>query len=115
VLKPSKRLVFYVDTECSYSTEGKCSYYSSKKTQEEAAEGRRQIWSRGCCPIVYVKTGRNKFSAFCPTRGGAFGEQIPSASGPSPGALRVEVLRGEKDSWADVVEKAAKIACSTKC
>jgi len=115
VQKPSKKLVFYVDTECPHSTEEKCSYYFSKQAQEQAAKGRKQIWSRGCCPIVYVKTGRNKFSAFCPTRGGAFGEQIPSASGPSPSALRVEVVRGKDDSWADVVEKAAKIACATKC
>lgn len=113
--KSSNKLVFYVDTECSFSSRNRCSYYSSKKAQEETAESRRKLWNRECCPVVYVKTGRNKFAAFCPTRGGPFGEQIPIAGKPSPNALRIEVQKHENESWAEVVEKAAKIACSTKC
>lgn len=111
----SKKLVFYVDTECPFSTKNKCSFYSSQQAQQQAAKKRKKLWNHDCCPIVYVKTGRNKFSAFCPTRGGAFGEQIPVAGGPSPAALRVEVVPHEGESWAEIVEKAAKTACATQC
>jgi len=115
VPETAKRLVFYVDTECLFSTKDRCSYYSSKETQAQAAKGRKQLWNRDCCPIVYVKTGRNKYSAICPTRGGVFGEQIPVTGGPSPSAVRVEVPPLKGESWAETVERAAKIGCSTKC
>jgi len=115
VTRASRKLVFYVDTECSFSTEGKCSYYSSGQAQKQAAKGRKQLWNRDCCPTVYVKTGRNKYTGFCPTRGGAFGEQLPTVGGPSPSALRVELLPLKDESWAETVERAAKTACATKC
>ena len=113
--KSSKRLVFYVDAECPFSTKSKCSFYRSEKAQQQAAKDRKKQWNRDCCPIVYVKTGRNKFSAFCPTHGGAFGDQIPVAGGPSSAALRVEVMPREGETWADIVEKAARTACATQC
>jgi len=115
VPKQAKKLVFYVDTECSFSTKDRCSYYTSKQVQEQAGKERKKLWMSDCCPIVYFKIGPNKFKAFCPTRGGPFGEQIPMAGGPSPKALEVEVQPNEGESWADIVEKAAKIACATRC
>jgi len=115
VPKQTKKYVFYVDTECPFSTKTKCSYYSTQRAQEKTAKERKKIWNRTCCPIVYVKTGPNKFKAFCPTRGGPLGEQVPAVGGPSPKALRIEVQPQEADSWADIVEKAAKTACAATC
>lgn len=115
VPKKTQRLVFYVDTECSFSAKGKCTYYTRRQAQQQAAKGRRELWTSDCCPIVYVKTGSSKFRAFCPTRGGPFGEQVPATGGPSPDALRVEVQPHEGESWADIVEKAAKTACAVRC
>jgi len=111
-----KKLVFYVDTECSFSNPDRCSYYSSKKVQKQARNSAKQIWSQGCCPIVYAKTGKNKFTAFCPTRGGPWGEQLPIiGSGPSTKALRVEIMSRSDESWAEIIEKAAKMACEAMC
>jgi len=113
--KARKKLAFYVDTECSFSNQGICSYYSSKKVQRQAGDNAKKVWKRNCCPIVYVKTRPKKFTAFCPTRGGAWGEQLPTLSGPGANALRVEVQPRGDESWAEIIEKAAKTACETRC
>jgi hypothetical protein len=74
------------------------------------------MWRISCCPVVYVKVSSKKFKAFCPTRGGPFGEQLPIiGEGPRPEAVRVEVTPQGNESWAEIVEKAAKVACSTRC
>ncbi len=113
---PEKKLVFYVDTECSFSTERGCSYYSSKQVQERAGKSSKGNWKHKCCPIVYVKSGSGKYTAFCPTKGGAWGEQLPvTAEKPGPDALRVEVVPRAKEAWAETLERAAKIACETRC
>jgi len=114
VPKARKKLIFYVDTECSFSNRGMCSYYSSKQVQKLAGKNTKQVWGRKCCPIVYVKTGRKKFTAFCPTRGGAWGEQLPALSGPGVSAVRVELEPKGDESWAEIVEKAAKVACEDR-
>jgi len=115
VPRTRKKLVFYVDTECSFSNRGICLYYSSEKVQKQAGKHAKQVWGRDYCPIVYVKTGRKKFTAFCPTRGGAWGEQLPTLGGPGANAVRVELKpRGGDESWAEIIEKAAKTACETR-
>ncbi len=115
VPKTRKKLVFYVDTECSFSNQDRCSYYSSKQVQKQASDSAKQAWGRNCCPIVYVKTTQNKFTAFCPTRGGPWGEQLPILGiGPGAEAVRVELLPRGGESWAEIIEKAAKIACKAK-
>jgi len=112
VPKTQKKLVFYVDTECSFSRKDICTYYSSKEAQKEAARNSRKVWKgRECCPVVYLQTGADKFRSFCPTRGGAWGEQLPTLSQPGPSAVRVELQPLEGESWEETVEKAAKIAC----
>jgi len=111
VLKTGKKLVFYVDTECPFSNKGRCSYYSSKQVQKQAGNSAKQVWSRNCCPIVYVKTREKKFTAFCPTRGGPWGEQLPTlGGGPRPDAIEVELQPQGDESWAEIIEKAAKTA-----
>jgi len=112
--KVRKKLAFYVDTECSFSSKGKCSYYSSETTQKQAGNNAKKVWGRNCCPIVYLQTEHQRFVAFCPTRGGAWGEQLPTLGGPSPKAVKVEVPALRDQPWAEVVEKAAKIACKMK-
>jgi len=112
--KTRKKLVFYVDTECSFSNQGRCSYYSSKKTQRQAGNNAKKVWGRSCCPIVYLQTGQNRFTAFCPTRGGAWGEQLPALGGPGPRAVRVELQALSGEPWEEIVEKAAKIACEIR-
>jgi len=114
VPKTRKKLVFYVDTECSFSNQGRCSYYSSKEVQKQAGESAKQAWGHACCPTVYVKTNQKKFTAFCPTRGGALGEQLPTLGSPGANAVRVEMLPQSGESWAEIIEKAAKIACQTR-
>jgi hypothetical protein len=91
-----------------------CSYYSSKKTQKQAGDNAQKVWGRTCCPIVYLQTGKKKFSAFCPTRGGAWGEQLPALGGPSQKAVRVELLPLSGESWEETIERAAKIACEAR-
>jgi hypothetical protein len=91
-----------------------CSYYSTKKVQKQVGKNAKEVWGRECCPIVYVKTGAKKFTAFCPTRGGAWGEQLSTLSGPGNNAVRVELLPCGDESWAEIIEKAAKTACETK-
>jgi len=113
VPKTRKKLVFYVDTECSFSNQGMCSYYSSKQVQKKAGNHAKKVWGGKCCPIVYVKTGQKKFTAFCPTRGGAWGEQLPTIGGPRANAVRVELQPQSRESWAEIIEKAAKTACET--
>lgn len=113
--KAQRKLVFYVDTDCSLAVKERCSYYSSDVIQEQAARTAKEVWGSRCCPIVYVKSGRNKFTAFCPTRGGPLGEKIPVVGGPGPNAVRVEVQARKGESWAAIVEKAAKTACDAKC
>jgi len=111
----AKKLVFYVDTECSFSNQGRCSYYSSKKTQRQAGSNAKKVWGKSCCPIVYLETGEKRFTAFCPTRGGAWGEQLPALGGPGPNAVKVELQMLEGgETWREIVEKAAKIACETR-
>jgi len=114
VPKTRKKLVFYVDTECSFSNQGRCSYYSSKEVQKQAGNSAKQVWSRECCPIVYAKTSGKEFTAFCPTRGGPWGEQLPTATGPGAKALRVELSPRRDESWAEIIERAAKIACKAR-
>jgi len=114
VPKTRKKLVFYVDTECSLSNQGICSYYSSKQIQKKAGNQAKQVWGGRCCPIVYVKTSQKKFTAFCPTRGGALGEQLPTLGGPGTNAVRVELQPESHESWAEIIEKAAKTACETR-
>jgi len=114
VPKPRGKLVFYVDTECSFHNKNRCSYYFSKEIQEQASKSSKQAWGGNCCPIVYVKHGQKKFTAFCPTRGGPMGEQLPTFGGPGPNAVRVELQTRGNESWAEIIEKAAKIACETK-
>ena len=111
--KDRKKLVFYVDTECFFSNKNMCSYYSEKRIQKLVGKDAKQVWGRNCCPIVYVKKGR-KFTAFCPTRGGAWGEQLPAMSGPRDNAVRVELQPQSDESWAEIIEKVAKTACETK-
>jgi len=111
VPKARKKLVFLVDTECSFSNHGICSYYSSKRIQKQAGKNAKKVWGRNCCPIVYVKTGQKKFTAFCPTRGGAWGEQLPTIGGPGANAVRVELQPRVDESWAEIIEKAAETAC----
>lgn len=112
---PKKKLIFYVDKECSFSTEHGCSYYSSRQVQERARQSSKNEWGE-CCPIVYVKSGARKYSAFCPTKGGAWGEQLPvTVERPGPDALRVEVKPHANETWAEILERAAKIACETRC
>jgi len=114
VSKTKKKLVFYVDTNCSFHNKRRCSYYSTKQVQKEAGKSAKQMWGSDCCPIVYVKTDANKFTAFCPTRGGPWGEQLPTLNRPGPDAVRVELLRRGDDSWAEIIEKAAKTACEVR-
>jgi len=106
--------VFYVDTECSFSIEGRCSYYSTKRVQRQTGDNAKKVWGRSCCPIVYLQTGQRKFTAFCPTRGGAWGEQLPALGGPGPKAVRVEVQAQSSEPWEEIVEKAARIACGLR-
>ena len=101
------KLVFYVDTECSFHKKNKCSYYSSKEIQEQASKSSKKVWRGRCCPIVYVKHGRKKFTAFCPTRGGPWGEQLPTFGGPGLSAVKVELQARGDESWAEIIEKAA--------
>jgi len=116
VPRTKKNFVFYVDTECSFSTRNRCSYYSSPQVQEEAGDSAKEAWGSKCCPMVWAKTGPKKFAAFCPTRGGPFGEQLPMlGGGPGSDAIRVEVQAFGTEPWAEIVEKAAKIACETQC
>lgn len=89
-----------------------CSYYSEKRIQKLVGKDAKQVWGRNCCPIVYVKKGQ-KFTAFCPTRGGAWGEQLPAMSGPRDNAVRVELQPQSDESWAEIIEKVAKTACET--
>jgi len=52
---------------------------------------------------------------FLPTRGGPFGEQLPTPGGsPGPDAVRVELTPRGKESWAEIIEKAAKTACEPR-
>lgn len=111
MLQPKKKLVFYVDTECSFHSEDRCSYYSSREARGQASESAKEAWGNKCCPIVYVKTGRNKFTAFCPTKGGPLGEQLPTLSGPGPNAVKIELPIKVDESWAEIIERAAKMAC----
>jgi len=113
--EPQMKLIFYVDTECSLAGKERCSYYAAERVQKQAAHSAKQIWGSRCCPIVYVKRGRNKFTAYCPTRGGPWGEEVPVAGGPGPNAVRVEVQARSGESWAEIVEKAAKTACDAQC
>jgi len=113
VPKTKKKLVFYVDTECSFANQDRCSYYSSTQVQKQAHQSAKQVWGGACCPIVYVKTD-NKYTAFCPTRGGPWGEQLPTLSSPRPDAIRVELQPKGDESWAETIEKAARIACETR-
>lgn len=116
VPKIEKKLTFYVDTECSFSNKNRCSYYSSKNVQEQAGYSAKQAWGAKCCPIVYIKTIGNKYAAFCPTRGGPWGEQLPTPGArPGPNALKVEVKTHPGETWGEILEKAAKTACETKC
>lgn len=111
-----KKLVFYVDTECSFSNKHKCSYYSSEQVQKQAGESAKETWGTDFCPTVYVKTSSKKFAAFCPTRGGPWGEQLMTVGGgPGANAVRVELTPKKDESWAEVVERAARIACEAKC
>jgi len=115
VPKTKNKLVFYVDTECSFHNKDRCSYYSSKKVQRQAGNSAKQAWGRDCCPIVYVKTDQKQFTAFCPTRGGPWGEQLPTtAGGPGSNAVKVELQPKSGESWAEIIEKAAKTACNTR-
>jgi len=114
VSKAGKKLVFYVDTECSFSNRGRCSYYSSDKAQRQAGSNAKKVWGRRCCPIVYLKSGEKRLTAFCPTRGGAWGEQLPALGGPGPNAVRVELRALGGEPWEKIVEKAAKIALGTR-
>jgi len=110
-----KTLVFHVDKECPFSTEHGCSYYSSKHVQEQAGKSSKDTWGK-CCPIVYVKSVSRKYNAFCPTKGGAWGEQLPiTVEKPGPDALRIEVTPRANDTWAEILERAARIACETRC
>lgn len=113
--KAQRKLVFYVDTECSLAAKEKCSYYTSERVQEQAARSAKEVWGNRCCPIVYVKSDHNKFTAYCPTKGGPWGEQIPVAGGPGPNAVRVEVQARTGEPWAKIIEKAAKTACDAQC
>jgi len=115
VSKTRKKLVFYVDTECSFHNRSRCSYYSSKQVQKQAGKSAKQVWGRDCCPIVYVKTNKKKFTAFCPTRGGPLGEQLPTiGDSPRANAVRVAVQPQSGESWAEIIEKAAKTACESR-
>jgi hypothetical protein len=111
--KAGKKLVFYVDTECFFSNESSCSYYSEKRVQELVGKNAQHVWGRDCCPIVYVKKGR-RYRAFCPTRGGAWGEELPATTGPKREAVRVEVQPRSDESWIEIVEKVAAVACKTR-
>jgi len=114
VSKTRKKLMFYVDTECSFHNRSRCSYYSSKQVQRQAGKSAKQVWGSDCCPIVYVKTGREKFTAFCPTRGGPLGEQLPTfGTRPRANAIRVEVQPKSGEPWAEIIEKAARTACES--
>ena len=111
-----RKIVFYVDTECSFSNKNRCSYYSSKGIQEQAARGSKDTWGGKCCPMVYIKSGPRRYTAFCPTRGGPWGEQLPTLGArPGPSALKVEVKPRPGETWAETLEKAAKIACEARC
>jgi hypothetical protein len=114
VPKQRKKLVFYVDTECSLHSNAGCSYYSSERIKKQARESSKQAWGERCCPIVYVKTGKNRFTAFCPTKGGPFGEQLPTLHGPGISAVKVEIQLEGEESWPEIIEKAAKAACAIR-
>jgi hypothetical protein len=114
VSKAGKKLTFYVDTECVFSNENRCSYYMSKQVQKQAGNSAQLVWGRKCCPIVYLKTAREKFAAFCPTQGGPWGEHLPILSGPGPKAVKIEIIPRSDESWAEIIEKAAKMACEAR-
>jgi len=107
---PTEKLVFYVDSECLFSNKGKCSYYTSEKTQKEAGSNAKKVWKKSCCPIVYLQTDGKRFIAFCPTRGGAWGEQLPTLGSPGLKAVKVELEAPGGEPWEQIVEKAAKMA-----
>jgi hypothetical protein len=114
VSKARRKLTFYVDTKCSFSTQGRCSYYSSRKIQKQVGDNAKSVWGRTCCPIVYFKRGEKRFTAFCPTKGGAWGEQLPALGGPGKKAIKIELEALSDEPWQEIIEKAAKIACRTK-
>ncbi len=111
--QPRKKLVFYVDTDCFFSHDNVCSYYSEKRIQKLVGKDSKRIWGHSSCPIVYVKKGR-RFTAFCPTQSGALGEQLPSMTGPKTSALRVDLKPRRNETWNVIVERAARTACEAR-